>query len=279
MIPEEKQYTQEELIEKVGELKRRFQEMAEQRAKEGKAGVLMRRPTLAGEERFIETDAGKVRVLTYGLGNPDKLPLFVNLHGGGFALGEPEMDDPFMMNVVKNAGVKIVNVDYSLAPENMFPTAVNECYAVVAYAQSHPDEFGIDPERIAVGGHSAGGNFAAAICLKNAETSALNIKCAILDYPPLDIYTNAFLKTQVSDNEMSAYMGPEITHILDASYCNDKEGRKNPLVSPVFASKEQLFTFPPTLLITAGLDTLCKEGELFRDKLIEAGVQLTYRCF
>jgi acetyl esterase len=279
MIPEENQYTREELIEKVGELTHRFQEMAEQRAKKAGVEAPVSRPAIVGNELFLKTDVGDVRVLTYGLDDPDKLPLFVNIHGGGFVFGAPEAEDPFMMNIAKNAGVKILSVGYSLAPQAMFPVAVNECYAVVEYAQSHPDEFGIDPEKIAVGGHSAGGNLTASLCLKNAETSVLDIKCSILAYPLVDIYTDAFLKPQVPDNEMSDYMSPEITHIFDPSYCNDKEERKNPLVSPVFASAEQLSAFPPTLLITAGLDALRREGDIFRDKLVEAGVDVTYKCF
>jgi acetyl esterase len=117
------------------------------------------------------------------------------------------------------------------------------------------------------------------LCLKNAETNELNIKCAILDYPPLDIYTPAHLKPKGKGMEAEVYLNPEITHIFDASYCNDKELRKSPLVSPVFASREQLSKFPPTLLITAGLDPLLHEGEVFHDRLVDAGVPVTYQCF
>jgi len=227
-----------------------------------------------GTEMFLETEEGKVRVLAYNLEDPERLPLYVNIHGGGFVLGGAEMDDPFMSSVAAKAGVKILSIDYSLAPEFPFPKALNECYSVVKYAKEHPDKFGIDPERIAVGGHSAGGNFTAAICLMENERKSLGIKCAILDYPPLDIYTDADGKPHPR-GALPKFM----SRMFDPCYLNDKEGRKNPLISPVYADPEQLRTFPPTLVITASRDSLCEEGEKFKDMLISAGCDVTHKRF
>ena len=266
-VPEEKTYTREELIKKTKKFKQT--DSFQTRRKTG----------VAGAELFLNTSEGKIRTLAYNMSNKERLPLFVDLHGGGFILGSPEMDDPYMMNVALKANVKILNIDYSLSPEAMFPKALNECYAVVKYAQDHHEELGIDPQNIAVGGHSAGGNLSAAICLKNAETKELNIKCVILDYPPLDVYTDPYLKPRGKGIVALLFMTPKICRIFDACYCNNKEERKNPLISPVYAVPEQLSTFPPTLLLTAGKDSLCGEAELFRDKLKEAGVTVTHRRF
>jgi len=227
-----------------------------------------------GTEMFLDTDEGKVRVLAYNLENTERLPLFVNIHGGGFVLGSAEMDDPFMNPIADNANVKILNIDYSLAPEAPFPKALNECYSVVKYAREHPDEFGIDPDRIAVGGQSAGGNYTAGICLLENERNQLGIKCAILDYPPLDVYTDATEKPRPK-----GALPVFLSRMFDPCYLNDKEGRKNPLISPVFADTEQLRTFPPTLVITASRDSLCEEAEKFRDMLKEAGVDVTHKRF
>ena len=235
---------------------------------------LKKKKPIVGTEMFLNTDEGKVRVLTYNMGNPQKLPLFVNIHGGGFTLGNAEIDDPFMPNIANNANVKIINIDYSLAPEFPFPKALNECYAVVKYAKEHPGEFGIDPDNIAVGGHSAGGNISAGICLMDNDSKLLKIKCLILDYPPLDIYTEAGLKP-LPKGSLPVFL----CRLFDACYCNDKEARKNPLISPVFATIDEVRSFPPTLVITASRDSLCGEGERFRDKLIEAGVEVTHKRF
>ena len=227
-----------------------------------------------GKELYLDTNEGKLRVLTYNFERSEKLPLFINMHGGGFILGHAEMDDPYLMYVAKQANVKIINVDYSTSPEVIFPKAVNECHSVVKYAKEHADEFGIDAEKIAVGGHSAGGTLSAAICLMDALKHELGIRCVILDYPPLDIYTDPYLKPQPKGS-----LPPNMCRIFNACYCISKEERKNPLVSPLFASIEQLKIFPPTLILTAGRDSLCHEGEAFRDKLLQAGVPVTHRRF
>ena len=258
--PKEKTYTPAELQKKATGIRKLMK-------------LIMKKRTPVGKELFLNTDEGKIRVLAYNLENESKLPLFVNIHGGGFILGSPEMDDPFMMNVATNANVKIISIDYSLAPEAPFPKGLNECYAVVKYAQNNPQEFGINPQKIAVGGHSAGGNFSAAIGLKNIQTRELNIKGLVLDYPPLDVYTDPFAKPKGKGN--FAKMG----RVFNACYCYNKEETKNPLISPVYASKEQLKSFPPTIIITAGRDLLCAEAELFRDKLKEAGVDVTHKRF
>jgi Esterase/lipase len=227
-----------------------------------------------GSEMFLETDEGTVRVLTYNMGNPQRLPLYINIHGGGFVLGDAEIDDPFMLSLAENANVKIISIDYSLAPEFPFPKAINECYAVVKYAKEYANEFGIDPSRIAVGGQSAGGNISVGICLMDRDKKQLGIKCLILNYPPLDLYTEAGLKQQPK-----GALPVFICRIFDACYCNDLEKRKNPLVSPVFSTVDDVRSFPPTLVITATFDSLCEEGELFKDKLIEAGVKVTHKRF
>lgn len=153
---------------------------------------LWKKPT--GTEMFLDTDVGRVRVLAYGLDDPTVRPLFVNIHGGGFVMGSAEMDDRFMPGIAMGAGVKILSIDYSLAPEAPFPVALEECYAVVKYAKEHAAELNIDPARMAVGGHSAGGNFSAALCLLDAVRKELGLRAVILDYPPLDIATDPYLK-------------------------------------------------------------------------------------
>jgi acetyl esterase len=227
-----------------------------------------------GKELFIPTDAGPVRVLGYNLDRPETLPLFVDMHGGGFTLGHAEMDDPFMLGAAEAAGVKILSVDYSLAPQHPFPQALNECYGVVKYVKKHPEEFGIDPDNIAVGGHSAGGNLGAGICLLDAERNELGLKALILDYPPLDLHTDPHLKPRPKKA-----IPPWLACGFDAAYTASREAAKNPLISPCFATTRQLSSFPPTLIISAGQDSLAAEEAVFKDKLESAGVPVTYRLF
>lgn len=239
----------------------------------GVSGSDPKKMNIVGKEMFLPTEVGKVRVLAYNMDNPEKLPLFVNMHGSGFTMGNAEMDDPLMMNVAENAKVKILNVDYSLSPGVMFPVALNECYSVIKYAKEHGDELGIDGARVAVGGHSAGGNFSASICLLDAERKQLGIKCLILDYPPLDIYTDPYLKRQPKGS-----LPPRMARLFNAAYCA-KEEAKNPLISPAFATVDQVKSFPPTLIITAANDSLCEEAEKFGETLKKSGVDVTHKRF
>jgi acetyl esterase len=266
MAKQIKEYTQEQLLRKARRVRRMISIFAPYMTSKAKNRI--------GTEIFLDTEEGRIRVLAYNIDNPERLPLFVNIHGGGFVLGSAEMDDPFMLPIAEKANVKILNIDYSLSPDFPFPKAINECYAVVKYAKEHPDEFGIDPDRIAVGGQSAGGNFTAAICLMENERKQLGLKCAVLDYPPLDVYTDASEKPRPK-----GALPVFLSRMFDPCYLNDKEGRKNPLISPVFAEIEKLRSFPPTLVITASRDSLCAEAERFRDMLKEAGVEVAHKRF
>lgn len=264
-IPKEKQYTEKQLHNKV----KLFKWLAARSTKANGKGT----KTL-GKELLLETSEGTIRVLGYNLDKEEVLPLFVNIHGGGFILGDAEMDDPYMPNLAEQAHIKILNISYSLAPEDPFPKGFDECYAVVKYAQDHAEELAIDPQSIAVGGHSAGGNLSAAICLKNSLTKELNIKGLILDYPPLDLYTDPYLKPHPK-----GALPRNISRLFDACYHNSKEGRKNPLISPIYADSNQLSSFPSTLIITASMDSLFKEAEEFKDRLVEADVPVTHKRF
>lgn len=226
-----------------------------------------------GKDTWFETSEGPVRTLTYGFENPGVKPLIVNIHGSGFTIGSAAMDDPFMMRFVESCDAKVISIDYPLAPETRFPVPLNQCYAVVKYAKEHADELAIDPNNIVVMGHSAGGNMSIGIGIMDDERKELGLKGIILDYPPTDIATDAYDKPQPK-----GCLPPALCRMFDASY-RDLKDAKNPLVSPVFATKKMLEGFPPVLLITAGQDTLSYEAETFRDKMINAGVDVTYKKF
>ncbi len=226
-----------------------------------------------GKDTRFETSKGSVRALTYGFENPEVTPLLVNIHGSGFVMGSAAMDDPFMMQFVEKCGVKVINIDYSLAPDVMFPVAIEQCYAVIEYAKIHGAELKIDPERIMIMGHSAGGNFCAAIGLLEKERKALGLKGIILDYPPTDIATDP------GDKPLpKGALPPWLSRIFNAAYCKPEEAR-NPLISPTFADEDMVNHFPPTLVITAGNDTLAAETEHFKDTLVRAGVDVTFKRF
>jgi len=201
------------------------------------------------------------------------LPVFVNFHGGGFVMGDPKMDDPWCSVIADRAECIVINVDYVLAPEHKFPAPVYQSYEVVKWISEHAEELHIDAKRIAVGGHSAGGNLAAAICLLNKERGdELNIVYQVLDYAPLDLATDPEQKPQFPEA-----IPNDISRIFNACYLENPEDARNPLASPVFAPS--LTGLPSALVITAERDSLAAETVGYAKQLEEAGVQVTAKQY
>ncbi|MBO0794307.1 MAG: alpha/beta hydrolase fold domain-containing protein, partial [Ktedonobacteraceae bacterium] len=125
--------------------------------------------TLSVNERFIPGPEGApdVRVLVYypAASVQRPLPVLLWLHGGGYIMGSANAEDPMARSIVSTVGCAVISVDYRLAPETPHPGPVEDCYAALKWLSTHANELDIDPERIAVGGSSAGGGLAAALAL------------------------------------------------------------------------------------------------------------------
>ncbi|MDN4594742.1 alpha/beta hydrolase [Polycladomyces subterraneus] len=155
-----------------------------------------------------------------------------------------EMDDVWCRVIADRADCVVVNVDYRLAPEHKFPTAaLEEGYGVIKWMYDQPEQLGINRERVAVGGHSAGGNLAAAICLLTRERNEFPIALQILDYPPLDLATDHNEKTTHPQA-----IPPWLAAIFNDCYLTSPEQARNPLASPIYA--ESLAGLPSALIIT-----------------------------
>lgn len=230
-------------------------------------------PSVTGKLVTWQTTKGPVQQLLYGFDTSEVRPLIIDIHGSGFTLGSAAMDDAFMQQFVDECHCKVASIDYALAPEEMFPTALEQCYATVLYAQQHAAELGIDPERIALMGHSAGGNFCIGVGILNARRKQLSIKGFVLDYPPCDVATDAFDKPLPK-----GCIPPQMARIFDAAY-RKPEDSKNPLISPVFAEASELAGFPRTLVITCEKDSLAGEAQTFAAHLKDAGVDVQTRHF
>ena len=226
-------------------------------------------PEVEREERLVETRLGNTRVITYrpkGM-KEDKLPAYVTMHGGGFVMGSAELDDTWCPVIAERAGCVVVNIDYHLAPEYKFPTALYECYDIVKWLYENPSVLPIDKDRIAVGGNSAGGNLAAALCILNKEREQIPIVKQVLNYPPLDLATDPELKFK-----HKKAIPPRLAKLFNESYLKTMKDAENPLVSPIYA--EDLEDLPPALIITAEFDSLADEANYYASQLLEAGVRV-----
>lgn len=202
------------------------------------------------------------------------LPLYINIHGGGFVRYHYPRDVFFCSRMVCETNCMAIDVDYKLAPEYPYPIAFHECYDVVKWAVDHAEELKIDPNRIVVGGHSSGATLTAALVLKANATKEFHIRMQILDYPPMDVYTDPADKVVGGD----AIISVERARAFNALYV-DPERANEPYASPVFADKEMMIGLPETLVITAGKDMLRFEGNQYVEKLREAGVEVTAQEF
>ena len=222
------------------------------------------------KELYIDTEFGKVRVLVYGLDNTSKTPVLFTLHQGGFVLGKADIDESMNREFLNQTGCKVISIDYPLAPENPYPAAVNQVYAAVNYFYDNAKEYHLDRDKMAIGGHSAGGNLTAVTTMKAKKEGKFKFVCQFLDYPPLDLATNPYEKTQPK-----GAISPNFSIVFNNSYCDSSQS-KNPYVSPVFATKEDLEGLPPALFILPGKDGLHDEGLKYCNMLKNAGVETEY---
>ena len=213
-------------------------------------------PLAVAEDR----EYGAVPVRVYQAEDIDNLPTLVFAHGGRFISGDLETHDSLCRQLAKRSRARIVAVDYSLAPEHRFPSAVEDVYSVVeALYEESP--------RLAVGGDSAGGNLAISAALMARDHGENLLSAAILLYPMLDA-----LASLESHKEFDIGYGPSSADMLRGwnEYAPEKIDRKHPYLSPLWAS--DLRGLPPVWILAAEYDTLRDEAEEFGRRLFFAGV-------
>ncbi|MDR0442107.1 MAG: alpha/beta hydrolase [Treponema sp.] len=238
--------------------------------------ITVKKQTIA-QERYIDTSYGKIRVLEYGFDSPEIKPLYIDLHGGGFALMFPEYNEKQTVYIQNETKIKVISIDYPKAPQNPYPAAVEAIYEVVKHYVENASTYKIDPESIGIGGYSAGGNLATVTCIKANEKKEFQIKFQIMCYPPTDLLEDPFMKLKNKKAPKAIFQ--KDVQIATFSYLSDFQQSREPYCSPVYATKEQLNGLPPALLIVAGIDPLYPEGLRYGKKLEEAGVPLDLHEF
>lgn len=227
--------------------------------------------TMTGNEVHIPTTVGSIRCLVYRPTEhrPSPLPVFFDLHGGGFNAGELGRDEAFCRFIADALGICVIGIDYPLAPEHPYPEEKEASYEVIRYVAQNWAQFGISPNRMAVGGHSSGANIATVIAMMAAARNEFSLRCQILDYPPTDICTPASQRP-IAEGPLSA----SLMDMFNTCY-RTPEQSKDPYCSPLFATDEQLKSLPPTMLITCEKDPLNDEGERYGMRLVQNGVLTT----
>ena len=198
--------------------------------------------------------------------NADKnLGLLVFYHGGGWVIGGLDSHDSVCRSLANRMGHAVLSVDYRLAPEHRFPAAVEDAMCSLRWAYENAAELGINPDRIAVGGDSAGGNLAAIV----SQQRPVPIVFQMLIYPATDM--TASFPSHI-ENAGGPVLTKQAMEWFTNHYMPADADRKDPLASPHFAPDSMLKGAPPALIITAELDPLRDEGEEYGRRLIANGV-------
>lgn len=206
----------------------------------------------------------------FGMGTDAILPALVFYHGGGFVIGDLETHDTLCRMLANRAGCAIVSVDYRLAPEHIFPYAVDDCLAATYWVLHNATAQKIDGSRVAVGGDSAGGNLAAVVSQIARDAGDLPITFQLLINPITDGRRTA---PSHKENAQGYMLTSDTLDYFSNHYIPDKGQLTNVRVSPQLNTN--LKNLPPALILTAGYDPLRDEGLEYGQLLTNAGNNAT----
>jgi acetyl esterase len=202
-------------------------------------------------------------------------PLLLFLHGGGFVFGDLASHDAPCRFLAERSGVRVLAVDYRLAPEDPFPAAYDDALAAHRWVVEHADELAVDRDRLGVGGDSAGGNLAAGVAIEAAR-AGLPLAWQLLVYPATDA-RHPFESARMFGEGL--YLTTAFMDLANAGYVGDGD-QTDPRVSPLLADLDGLGgRLAPAYVATAGFDPLRDEGEAYARRLVEAGAEVELRRF
>lgn len=202
------------------------------------------------------------------IGSP--APVLVWMHGGGFIIGKPKMDDPCLIQFAQELGITIVSVDYRFAPEHPFPNPLDDCYTALKWVYYHGQSMGIDPDRIAIGGKSAGGGLAATLVQLAHDRNEVKPIFQMLVYPMLD--DRSSIRSDLANEELMIWT-QENNRFAWEAYLQQKCGSDNLPPYSVASRREDLSGFPPTWLAVGTLDLFYEEDVAYAQKLKHCGVE------
>ena len=210
-------------------------------------------------------------------GVPGPLPLIYHVHGGGYIVGYVEQFEGMLRSIAADVGCAIVSVEYRLAPETVFPGAIEDAYTGLAWTFANAAEQGFDTSRVGVMGESAGGGFAAALALLARDRGEYPLSFQHLIYPMLDDRTG-------TTSEPHPYAGE---FVWPAE--NNRFGWRALLgrepggddVSPYAAAARatDLTGLPPTYIHTGALDLFVEENMEYARRLARAGVPVELHVY
>ena len=220
------------------------------------------------EDRRIPCPWGGLPIRIYTPAAKGPFAVLVFYHGGGWVTNNIETHDSLCRHIVSLSDCMVISVDYRRPPEHKFPAPVEDAYTALQWTVDNAKALGGNPDCIAIGGDSSGGNMAAVVALLCRDRNGPKLRQQVLIYPVLDYYLPG---TETYTQFGSGY-------ILDRDlliwcwnhYLRSDENINNPYICPLRA--KSLKGLPPALIITAEYDPLRAEDEHYAQKLQKAGV-------
>ncbi len=226
-----------------------------------------------GLNQTIPGLAGPIPLRTYTPATKPRvrLPALIFFHGGGLVAGSLDTHDALCRTLAEGIGAKVIAVDYRLAPEHPFPAAIDDSFAATQWVFANAATLEIDPDRIAVGGDSAGGTLAAVVTQMAKEADGPRIAFQLLLCPVLDFGAESPSRRDFAEGYLldRTTMETDLAHYALGDLMA-------PRVSPLRAV--DLSGLPPAAIHTAEFDPLRDEGEAYAKRLADAGVAVSHTC-
>ncbi|HEX5226567.1 MAG TPA: alpha/beta hydrolase [Bryobacteraceae bacterium] len=226
------------------------------------------------ENRTVPGPAQPIPIRTYWPRAGADLPVLVYYHGGGWVAGSLDGVDRTLRALTNASGCIVISVDYRLAPEHKFPAAVEDADASLRYVAEHAQEFGVDPNRIAVGGDSAGGTLATVACLIARDRGGPKVAFQLLIYPATDYFDDHPSMREYAQGHLLTR--PAMDYFWN-HYLRNREDGRHPHASPIYA--ESLAGLPPAFVLTAECDPIRDQGEIYAARLRASGVPVSLKRY
>lgn len=244
----------------------RVDEKMKQRVLQEAAGMRMaNKVAQVSGKRFDIPAPGRTIHVVYYETEKKHAPLILGFHGGGYLFGGNAMNDAMWRAVSEKLDMNVASIEYRKSPEFRYQEALDDAYDALCYFQEHDAEYGYDVEHIGVMGCSAGANLAATLCIYAEQRKNQGIERQILMYPFLDAYTDP-------DSKGNGSLEGPIMYLFNELHCTPEEA-KLPIVSPIFAKREELVNMPEAIFCMADNDALKGEGYQYAEMLGDAGVK------
>lgn len=244
--------------------------LAERRLRADRYAALVQEPypeTLKVSDTYIVLAGREIPVRIYRPDSPAPQPAIIYLHGGSFVAGSPQGHDFITASLACNTGAQVLSVHYRRAPENPYPAPTDDCYEALCWAAREADALGVDPDRLAIAGDSAGGNLAAACALLARDRQGPALRMQALIYPTLDADLDS---PSYRENVNDAFLTRDAMAFALKSFLADALDTQDGYALPMRARNHG--GLPPAYLLLADHDPLLSDGLRYGELLAGAGV-------